>query len=64
MCVFVCVCATGMIIVAWPILTGSVNEDTAAVSDRTQAYTTSRNLLIGGADAVERIMTSFKEVSE
>jgi len=57
-----CVCPPGMVIVAWPILTGSVQNESAMVSDRTQAYTTSKNLLISGADAVERIMTSFKEV--
>lgn len=54
-----------MIIVAWPILmgTGSAKEEKITVSERTQTYTTAKNLLITGADAVERIMTSFKEVS-
>ena len=51
-----------MIIVAWPILTGNAEEEKSTVGDRTQLYTTSKNLLITGADAVERIMTSFKEV--
>ena len=52
----------GMVIVAWPILTGSEKNAQSSVGDRTQAYTTSKNLLIAAADAIERIMTSFKEV--
>lgn len=52
----------GMIIVAWPILTGNEQNARSTVSERSQAYITSKNLLISAADAIERIMTSFKEV--
>lgn len=64
---------TGMIMVSLPILTTSnLSKDGPAsessinsgskVSERTQYFTTARNLLISGADAVERLMSSYKEV--
>lgn len=62
---------TGMIMVSLPILTTSnLSKENAAtdqnsgsrVSERTQYFTTARNLLISGADAVERLMSSYKEV--
>lgn len=60
---------TGMIMVSLPILTTShlnSDEDSATsgskVSERTQYFTTARNLLISGADAVERLMSSYKEI--
>lgn len=58
---------TGMIMVSLPILT-SVARNTAEadtttnVSERTQYLTTARNLLLSGADAIERLMSSYKEI--
>lgn len=55
-----------MIMVSLPILTSSQisNDDKTGskVSERTQYFTTARNLLISGADAVERLMSSYKEI--
>ncbi|KAL8566152.1 hypothetical protein ACOMHN_041307 [Nucella lapillus] len=65
--------ASGLIMVAVPILsatglradgTGMDDDPDGGVSERTRAFTTARNLLIQSADAFERMMSSYKEVTE
>uniref|UniRef100_A0A8C1W4W1 ATP-binding cassette, sub-family D (ALD), member 1 n=1 Tax=Cyprinus carpio TaxID=7962 RepID=A0A8C1W4W1_CYPCA len=61
--------ASGLVMVAVPINTATryskYGMDSFMTSfERTQAFTTARNLLNAAADAVERIMISYKEVTE
>ncbi|XP_069346476.1 ATP-binding cassette sub-family D member 2 isoform X2 [Eulemur rufifrons] len=62
--------SSGLIMVAVPIITatgfadGEDGQKQAMVSERTEAFTTARNLLVSGADAMERIMSSYKEITE
>lgn len=57
-----------MVMVALPIVMGTRlkadGTSDSGVSERTQYFTTARNLLVSGADAVERLMSSYKEVVE
>lgn len=63
--------AAGLSMISIPILLSMkdanhpVNDDSESeVSTRTEQFTTAKNLLNSGADAVERIMSSYKEVTE
>lgn len=66
---------TGMIMISLPVLMGTNLESDQShkllahsiknddhISERTQYLTTARNLLISGADAIERLMSSYKEI--
>lgn len=67
-----CWSATGMVIIAIPVMTGTLpkaedvsgDPDSDDVSERTQYMTTAKNILIAGADALERLLSSYKEAHE
>ena len=61
----------GMILISIPILTSkksaNINKTVSAetgVSERTEYYTIAKHLLMAGGDAMERLMTAYKEVVE
>jgi ATP-binding cassette subfamily D (ALD) protein 2 len=53
-----------MVIIAIPILTSTLaqpaGDEGRSVSLRTEYYSTAKNLLTSGADAMERLMTAYK----
>ena len=53
-----------MLTIAIPILLGADSSadssSDSGVSERTQYYATAKNLMMSGADAMERLMTSYK----
>lgn len=57
---------TGMVVMAIPIFTSQDKGSSVGdnVADRTEYYTTAKNLLVSGADAMERLMTAYKEIVE
>uniref|UniRef100_A0A915IVU0 ABC transmembrane type-1 domain-containing protein n=1 Tax=Romanomermis culicivorax TaxID=13658 RepID=A0A915IVU0_ROMCU len=66
--------ATGMVMVVVPVITARYansgqtktleEEIDHGVGERTRGFETARNLLGSGADAVERLMSSYKEIAE
>lgn len=63
---------TGMIVVSLPILLAASIKSSSAtsvsqqdsISERTHYFTTAKNLLLTGSNAVERLMSSYKDVVE
>lgn len=62
---------TGMIVVSLPILLAAGGPDKKnkrntndTISERTHYFTTAKNLLLTGSGAVERLMSSYKDIVE
>lgn len=53
----------GYAMTAWPTFFSKAGQESSA-GDRMQDYVTARGLLINAADAIERIMSSYKEITE
>lgn len=50
-----------MVVTAIPILTAQTDKkNDALVSQRTEYYTATKNLLTSGGDSMERLMTAYK----
>ncbi|GFS85350.1 ATP-binding cassette sub-family D member 1 [Nephila pilipes] len=66
--------AAGMIVISLPIMTGYArternavdlsSDDGDSISVRTQYMTTAKNILIAGGDSIQRLMSSYKEITE
>lgn len=63
---------TGMVVVSLPILLSATKKHKKShdgeaednVSERTHYFTTAKNLLLTGSNAVERLMSSYKDIVE
>ncbi|CAG0917181.1 unnamed protein product [Notodromas monacha] len=60
--------AVGLVMVSIPLLTETVKKNEGSsdggVGERTEAYTTAQKMLISAGDAAERLMSSYKDVTE
>ncbi|KAG1649679.1 ATP-binding cassette sub-family D member 2 [Nymphon striatum] len=60
--------AGGMVMIAVPLMTSKVDlnpdEKDGGISSRTQAFMFAKNLLGSGADASERLLSSYKKITE
>ncbi|ODN05560.1 ATP-binding cassette sub-family D member 2 [Orchesella cincta] len=55
---------SGMAVTAIPILTAMGLKNGTGEATRTEYYMTTKNLLVNGGDAIERLMSSYKEIVE